>query len=411
MLTAVQLGRNLRAARERRGLSQQEVADILKLPRTAVTNIESAQRDVSTLELTRLSDLYRVPPSFLLDARTDENVSVVLMRALAEVSITDEVANSIEDVRGLFHEGAVLRRMLGWRFDEGLPNYASRIHSPADAVRQGETVAREERRRLGLGNAPIGNIASVIGGQGVWVAECSLPDEISGIFLSDKEDGLAILINGSQSHVWVRRRFSYAHEYGHALFDRDEPVRLTQQSNASELVEKRANAFAAAFLIPASGMEDQLRQLNKGQSSRQSQIIYDVATDHKSEVKIRPSVRSQSITYQDVAVLARHYGVSYEAAVWRLKNLNHIGTVETNALIEQKDSGKAFISLLKIQQSEESKIPTEELEQELRSQIAWLGVEAYRREEISQGRLRELAGKLRVSAQDLIALAETARGR
>jgi hypothetical protein len=37
-------------------------------------------------------------------------------------------------------------------------------------------------------------------------------------------------------------------------------------------------------------------------------------------------------------------------------------------------------------------------------------VEAYRREEISQGRLRELAGKLEVSAGDLIQLAEVARG-
>jgi hypothetical protein len=37
-------------------------------------------------------------------------------------------------------------------------------------------------------------------------------------------------------------------------------------------------------------------------------------------------------------------------------------------------------------------------------------VEAYRREEISQGRLRELAGKLQVNAGELIELAEVARG-
>jgi hypothetical protein len=45
-----------------------------------------------------------------------------------------------------------------------------------------------------------------------------------------------------------------------------------------------------------------------------------------------------------------------------------------------------------------------------RCQLAWLGVEAYRREEISQGRLRELAGKLQVPARELIELAEVARG-
>lgn len=410
MLNAVQLGSNLRAARERRGLSQQEVGDSLGLPRTAVTNIESGSREVSTLELTRLATLYRISPSSLLEANMGEDASVVLMRALAQASVSDEAAHAIEAVRGLFHEGATLRRMLGWELDEGLPSYAARISSPAEAIRQGETVAREERRRLGLGNAPIGNIANTLSGQGIWVAACTLPDEISGIFLSDKEDGLAIIVNGSHTHARARRRFSFVHEYGHALFDRDEAVRLTQQSNSSELVEKRANAFAAAFLLPASGVEDQLRQLDKGRPSRQAQIVYDVATNRQSEVEIRPRPGSQSISYQDVAILARHFGVSYEAAVWRLKSLNHLGPAETNSLIEQKDSGNALMRLLKLQPQDEAEIPEEEREQELRSQLSWLGVEAYRREEISQGRLRELAGKLNVPARELIELAEAARG-
>ena len=311
-------------------------------------------------------------------------------------------------MRDLCHEGAALRRILGVEFEESLPNCNSRIGSPSEAVRQGDIVAREERRRLGLGNAPVGNITSLIGGQGVWVAACSLPDDMSGLFLNDKSDGLAILINSK--HAAVRRRFSYAHEYGHALFDRAEPMRLTQQSNASELVEKRANAFAAAFLMPADGVEDQLRQLDKGRPSRQAQIVYDVATDRESEVEIRPRPGSQSITYQDVAIIARNFGVSYEAAVWRLKSLGHLGSADTKTLIERKDSGKSFMKLLKFQEWDEREIPADEREQELRSQLAWLGVEAYRREEISQGRLRELAGKLQVNAGELIELAEVARG-
>jgi len=409
MLNAVQLGNNLRAARERRGLSQQEAADVLQLPRTAVTNIESGNREVSTLELTRFAELYRVSPTSLLEAGTGADDSVVFMRALEQASISDDVARAIAHVRDLFHEGAVLRRMLGSENDEGLPNYAARISSPAEAIRQGDTVAREERRRLGLGNAPIGNIAGLISDQGIWVAACDLPEDMSGMFLSNKHVGLAILINSK--HVFSARwRFSYAHEYGHALFDRHDAVRLTRQSNAGELVEKRANAFAAAFLMPASGVEDQLRQLDKGRPSRQAQIIYDVTTNRQSEVEIRPRPGSQAITYQDVAVLARHFDVSYEAVVWRLKSLNHLGHVETDALIEQKESGRAFMKLLKLKAWDEGEISSEEREQELRSQLAWLGVEAYRREEISQGRLRELARKLALPARQLINLAAVARG-
>jgi hypothetical protein len=49
-----------------------------------------------------------------------------------------------------------------------------------------------------------------------------------------------------------------------------------------------------------------------------------------------------------------------------------------------------------------------ERDQELRSQLARLG--AYRREEIFQGRLREVARKLQVPAREWIELAEVARG-
>ena len=57
------LGDKLRQAREYVGFSQDEVASLLKIPRTAVTNMESGQRKVEALELKRLADLYRQPVS------------------------------------------------------------------------------------------------------------------------------------------------------------------------------------------------------------------------------------------------------------------------------------------------------------------------------------------------------------
>jgi hypothetical protein len=61
----------------------------------------------------------------------------------------------------------------------------------------------------------------------------------------------------------------------------------------------------------------------------------------EAELRARPG--SQTITYQDAASLARRFGVSYEAAVWRLKSLGHIGTFETNALLGQKDTGNRYM--------------------------------------------------------------------
>lgn len=54
-----QLGERLREARKYLGLKQEEVAAYLKIGRTALTDIESGQRRVEALELTRLARLYR----------------------------------------------------------------------------------------------------------------------------------------------------------------------------------------------------------------------------------------------------------------------------------------------------------------------------------------------------------------
>lgn len=59
------LGERLREAREYLGLKQDEVAAYLKLPRTALTGIESGQRRVEAIELTRLARLYRQSVGYL----------------------------------------------------------------------------------------------------------------------------------------------------------------------------------------------------------------------------------------------------------------------------------------------------------------------------------------------------------
>ena len=58
------LGDRLKEARKYLGLKQEEVATYLKIPRTALTDIESGQRRVEAIELTRLAKLYRQPVAY-----------------------------------------------------------------------------------------------------------------------------------------------------------------------------------------------------------------------------------------------------------------------------------------------------------------------------------------------------------
>ncbi len=61
------LGARLRDARSYLGFKQEEVANALGIPRTALSDIESGQRKVEAIELQRLAKLYRQPISHFLD--------------------------------------------------------------------------------------------------------------------------------------------------------------------------------------------------------------------------------------------------------------------------------------------------------------------------------------------------------
>ncbi|MGH7206326.1 MAG: helix-turn-helix domain-containing protein [Nitrospiraceae bacterium] len=56
-----QLGDRLRKTREYLGLSQEEVAKRIGIPRSALSNIESGQRGIDALELRKIAELYKLP--------------------------------------------------------------------------------------------------------------------------------------------------------------------------------------------------------------------------------------------------------------------------------------------------------------------------------------------------------------
>jgi Zn-dependent peptidase ImmA (M78 family) len=120
----------------------------------------------------------------------------------------------------------------------------------------------------GLGDAPITDMRELIVMQGIWAAGAKLPDEISGLFFAGTPaSGRFILVNHEQ--VRARKRFSYAHEYAHAILDHKRVATVTSKSNATEFIEKRANAFAAAFLMPrAASMPCSARSTRAAEAAR-----------------------------------------------------------------------------------------------------------------------------------------------
>jgi Zn-dependent peptidase ImmA (M78 family)/transcriptional regulator with XRE-family HTH domain len=402
------LGNRLKKARENAGLSQQIAAETLGLPRTAITHMEGGNRSVSTLELTRLAALYHQPVNvFFEESGEEEDMLVALYRALPGLHDQPEVKDQVNRYLDWCREGCNLERILGRDHRSGPPTYSVNVpRNVGEAVSQGARIADQERKRLDLGHAPIPDMSELINEQNIWASGADFPDSISGLFLSHSSIGLAIFVNSG--HTKARKRFSYAHEYAHALMDRDAQVTVSQTENASDLVEKRANAFAAAFLMPADGIAAMLKNLDKGSPSKAEQMIFDVATEGRIDTSIRSSASDQRITYQDVAIIAHHFGVSYQAATYRLRSLNHISPRECDELLGKVDIGREYLDLLDFTSDLEGRESQSTIHRELRSHIVHLAIEAYRREEISRGKLRDIAKSLDIPSEKLINLAEEA---
>ncbi len=400
-VTPTELARRLKAARENCGLTQKHVADAAGLTRTAVVQIEAGNRAVNSLELDRLARLYgRGIMEFMNDDAFEDDPVLALFRMNPEVADDPRLGAELRRCANLCREATRLEQLLGRPRGGAAMAVSYSLPSPStkwEAICQGRILAEQERNRIGLGLSPVWEIAEIIRGQGVRVAEYPMAGDISGLSLHGRELGLVIVIN--HDHPRNRRLFSYAHEYCHILADRQRSGTVSRTLNREELIEIRANAFAAHFLMPEAGVRAFLQSLGKGESTRQTQGVFDdsALAEQAEQISVQKRMPpgSQTIRVHDVVGLAHHFGVSYEAALYHLLNLKVIPNDRFETLKKQRNIGMRVAHALRIAHWDEN------AHWSLANQVLHLGFEAYRRSEISRNRLLELAGEFDVSEEDV----------
>jgi len=405
-VTREQLARRLRQAREACCMKQEEVAAHLGVSRSTIAQMELGNRNVSSLELEQLAHLYgRDIRDFFADEFREEDALVALFRRHPELAHEESMLTAVRQTAALGRELTSHERLLGLERDlAALPTYE--LPPPrwkGQAIRQGEDVAVQERRRLELGHAPLVNLAQILESQGVRTAELDLPVHVSGLTLIDANAGLFIAVNNrTPQHSRLRRRFSFAHEYCHALLDRRQGGTISLTSERENLLEVRANAFAAAFLMPSTGVAEFIRRLGKGQASRPQTELYD--EEEAQRIQSRPLPGSQSIQMHDVVLLAHHFEVSRLSAIYRLKNLGFLSQTELETLLEQENQGlgTTLAGLLDLPEPD-----NETVRSQFRHRFLALGLEAYRREEITRAKLRELADMVDVAPASLETVLQT----
>lgn len=413
------LAARLKKSREAASVTQEQAANVLGIARTAMVQLEAGNRAVSSLELEKLARLYHrdIADFFTPNSKQQDEDPLVVLHRLAPGLDEPAVRQQVDLCFQLCREGRSLEQVIGRSERIVPPEYKlPQPQNAGEAILQGINIAAQERQRLGLGDAPIADLAKMINQQGVWATSIDLPDEMSGLYINHPDTGMVIIVNASHSHAPTRMRFSYAHEYGHALMDREHKSNVSSRANSNSLPEKRANAFAAALLMPEQGVNRALQQLQKGQPSRFDQVVLDAATQERIDAQIRTAPGSQQLGYQDLTMIARWFNVSYEAAVYRLRSLNHISQPECDQLISQLDLANHFRKMLDAVDDFNDEPPSfgdtnnrAASIQELKIQIAHLAIEAFRRELISRGRLLEIAQLLGYPGATLLEFAQAAK--
>jgi len=78
------LGKRIRETREYIGLTQQQVAETLSVPRSAISGIETGKRKVTAEELNSLANLFKHPVSHFLGEEPDVPDDVAVLARTAE---------------------------------------------------------------------------------------------------------------------------------------------------------------------------------------------------------------------------------------------------------------------------------------------------------------------------------------
>jgi Zn-dependent peptidase ImmA (M78 family)/transcriptional regulator with XRE-family HTH domain len=287
------LGARIAALREARGMTGEELGAALGLSRSQVSKVEHGARRLDVSEVAVIADALEVSLAEVLGVERSGSLALAA-RVMADPQRGDTLP-ARRRVRQLLEAEAYLADTTG--LQEGRPTASGRdvlaritdldLPSSRAPWRDGENLAGLVREGLGLGRAPIADVAELAEHHfGLDVLAWPTGKAVSGLCAHGQ--GVAMMLI-STSFPRGHQRFTAAHELAHHLLrDPREIVIDSDLFDAKSPTEKRANAFAAALLMPADGLRD-------------------VIAGHQIDDAV-------------LAELMRHFGVSFSALLYRLSS-------------------------------------------------------------------------------------------
>jgi len=233
----------LRIARDLAGLTQAALARDIEVSPAAVSQFEGGAAHPSPSTLTRLAEALDVPEPFLVRPLIDTHEG--FFRSLRRTAVSARrharaVAHVAHDVALHAADGGLL-----------VAHAVPRIDLQLDAsVREIEETAGVVREAWAIPTGPVGDIVGLLEQHGVTVIRLPLSTAAVDAFSLPFADHPVVVL-GADKNDRARSRFDGVHELGHLVIHGEQIWGLKE-------VEYQAHAFAAAFLMPAAEIRDEL---------------------------------------------------------------------------------------------------------------------------------------------------------
>ena len=158
-LTAQEIGRRLRLARETAKIRQDDAAKVIGMSRPTLVSIEKGDRRVRIQELQALTNHYGVSVNALLRREAVHTDLVPRFRRLRETE-DEHTVEAVQLLNDLVRAEVELENILGIERPKNYP--PERGINTGDVVELAEQHAQELRDWLGLGSGPIADIFTLM---------------------------------------------------------------------------------------------------------------------------------------------------------------------------------------------------------------------------------------------------------
>lgn len=233
----------LRLARDLQQVSQSDLARESGLTPAAISQFESGSTRPGAATVARLANVLGVPADFLSMQPVDAHEGY--FRSLRRSPVTHR--RRARAIAHIAHDAVVAAG------SDAFPAYAlPRI--PINDLRAGHTeleaAAQHVRSAMGVPRGPVGDVVDLLERHGVVVIRLPLDTADVDAFSLPFADRPVVML-ASDKGDRARSRFDAAHELGHLVVHPEQGWGLKE-------VEQQAHMFAAAFLMPARDIRDEL---------------------------------------------------------------------------------------------------------------------------------------------------------